>query len=215
MQKIYDISLPITQNLPVWPGDPKVTIRQMSALEQGDSYNLSQIRMSVHTGTHIDAPLHFLQHGKSIGEIHFDKLIGKVLVMEIGEDVDVISRTVLEHHPQIEDLRTIPKILFKTRNSTLLKEWGDQFNPEYVALDASGAQFLSEFHLDMIGVDTLSVAAYNDEMIPHQILLEKEIVLLEGINLSEVPAGIYILYCLPINLVNCEGAPARAILIAE
>jgi len=215
MQKIYDISLPITQDLPVWPGDPKVTIRQMNSLDQGDSYNLSQIRMSVHTGTHIDAPLHFLQHGKSIGEIHFDKLIGKVLVMEIGEDVDVISRTVLERHPQIEDLRTIPKVLFKTRNSRLLKEWGDQFNPDYVALDASGAQFLSEFHLDMIGVDTLSVAAYNDEMIPHQILLEKEIVLLEGINLSEAPAGIYILYCLPINLVDCEGAPARAILIAE
>ena len=215
MQKIYDISLPVTKDSVVWPGDPEVTIRQMSSIAQGDPYNVSQIRISVHTGTHIDAPLHFLKDGKSIGEIPIDQLIGPVLVMDLGEDVDVISQSVLADHPKIEALKTISKVLFKTRNSRMWQKWGNRFNPDYVALDSSGAQYLSNFDLDLIGVDYLSVAAYNDETVPHQVLLERETVLLEGINLAEVPAGTYTLYCLPVNLTECEGAPARAILIAE
>ena len=215
MQKIYDISIPVTKDLVVWPGDPEVTIRQMSSMAEGDPYNVSQIRMSVHTGTHIDAPLHFLKDGKRIGEIPLDKLIGKVLVMELEEDVDVISSAVLASHPQIDALKTIPKVLFKTRNSRLWQEWGTSFNPEYVALDSSGAKFLSELDLDLIGVDCLSVAAFHDETVPHRVLLERETVLLEGINLAEVPAGTYTLYCLPVNLAECEGAPARAVLIAD
>ncbi len=152
--------------------------------------------MSVHTGTHIDAPLHFLQDGKSIGDISLEKLIGKVLVMEMGGDVDVITQTVLEQHPQNEVLKTASKVLFKTRNSSHLASWGSAFHKDYVALDSSGARYLTQFDLDLIGVDYLSVAAYHDIKIPHQLLLEREMVLLEGINLAEVPAGIYDLYCL-------------------
>lgn len=215
MQKIFDISLPITQDMVIWPGDPKVTIRQVSSLEKGDSANVSQIRMSVHTGTHIDAPLHFLKKGKSIAEIPLEKMIGEVLVMDLGEDVDVISSSVLENHPQIETLYTIPKILFKTRNSHLWKEGKNYFVEDYVALDSSGAEFLGKFDLDIIGVDYLSVAAFNDTEVPHQLLLKREIVLLEGIILAEVPAGIYDLYCLPLALAVCEGSPARAILISK
>jgi arylformamidase len=215
MQKIYDISLPVTKDSVVWPGDPEVTIRQMSSIAQGDPYNVSQIRMSVHTGTHIDAPLHFLKEGRSIGEIPLDKLIGQVLVMDLGEDVDVISSAVLADHPQIDTLQIVPKVLFKTRNSRIWEAEGNKFNPDYVALDSSGAKFLSQLDLDLIGVDYLSVAAYNDETLPHQMLLERETVLLEGINLAQVPAGTYTLYCLPVNLAECEGAPARAVLIAE
>lgn len=215
MQKIYDISLPISPDMVVWPGDPKVAIRQMSSLEKGDSSNMSQIRMSVHTGTHIDAPLHFLKSGRKIGEIPLNKLVGEALVMEIGEDVDVITRSVLEAHSQLETLKNAHKVLFKTRNSMQLSSWASQFNKGYVALDTSGAEMLGELALDLVGVDYLSVAAFHDIHIPHQLLLQKEIVLLEGINLLEVAAGTYDLFCLPMNLAECEGAPARAILISD
>ncbi len=177
MQKIYDITLPITPEMAVWPGDPKVTLRRVNSLEKGDSSNVTQIRMSVHTGTHIDAPLHFLEDGKSIGEISLQKLIGKVLVMEMGGDVDVITQTVLEQHPQNEVLKTTSKVLFKTRNSSSLESWGSAFHKDYVALDSSGARYLAQFDLDLIGVDYLSVAAYHDIKIPHQLLLEREMVL--------------------------------------
>lgn len=215
MQKIYDISLPITPEMAVWSGDPKVTLRRVNSLDKGDSSNVTQIRMSVHTGTHIDAPLHFLKNGKSIGEIPLQKLTGKAFVMEMGEEVEVITQSVLEKHPQNEVLKTSSKVLFKTRNSSHLESWGSAFQKDYAALDSSGAKYLAQFDLDLIGVDYLSVAAYNDIKIPHQVLLEREIVLLEGINLAEVPAGIYDLYCLPMNLAECEGAPARVILISE
>lgn len=215
MQKIYDISLPITSDMTVWPGDPMVTIRQVSSLEKGESSNVSQIRMSVHTGTHIDAPLHFLRDGKAIGAIPLSTFTGPALVLEMGKDVDVINQTVLADHPQIESLKHARKVLFKTRNSIELHNWGSTFNEHYVALDASGATFLSNFDLDLVGVDYLSIAAFYDTDKPHQILLQKEVVLLEGINLMEVPAGVYNLYCLPLNLIACEGAPARAILTME
>ncbi|QRN83803.1 cyclase family protein [Chloroflexota bacterium] len=215
MQRIYDISLPITPEMAVWPGDPEVTLRRVNSLDKGDSSNVTQLRMSVHTGTHIDAPLHFLKDGKSIGEISLQKLIGKALVMEMGELVDVITQSVLEQHPQIELLKTISKVLLKTRNSAHLDSWGRAFHEDYVALDSSGAGYLAQFDLNLIGVDYLSVAAYHDTHIPHKLLLEREIVLLEGITLAQVTAGIYDLYCLPMNLEECEGAPARAILISE
>lgn len=214
MQKIYDISLPITDQMVVWPGDPQVTIRQVSSLAEGDSSNLSQIRMSVHTGTHVDAPRHFLQDGKTIGEMPLEKLLGKAVVTELPESVDVISERVLETALDPDLFNAVKKVLFKTRNSKLGLLFQSSFDESYVALDTSGAQYLAQFDLDLIGVDYLSVAAFHDTHLPHQILLQKEVVLLEGIDLAEVPAGVYELTCLPLNLAACEGAPARAILVA-
>jgi len=213
MPRIYDISLPITPGMVVWPGDPQVTIRQVSALEKGDESNVSQIRMSVHTGTHIDAPLHFLREGKPIGGIPLEKLVGKALVLVVPDDVAVISRAVLEKHPHLQLLDEIKKVLFKTRNSSSDLAEAIEFDKNYVGLDTSGAQFLSRFALDLIGVDYLSAAAYHDTDRPHEILLAREVVLLEGLDLAEVPAGIYDLYCLPLKLADCEGAPARVILV--
>ncbi len=213
MPKIYDVSLPITPEMVVWPGDPQVTIRQVSALERGDESNVSQIRMSVHIGTHIDAPLHFLRDGKPIGDILLEKLVGKVVVLALPDDVGVISRAVLEKHPHLHLLDEIKKVLFKTRNSSSALAEAIEFDKAYVGLDTSGAQFLSRFDLDLVGVDYLSVAAYHDTDRPHEILLAREVVLLEGLDLAEVPAGIYDLYCLPLKLAGCEGAPARVILV--
>lgn len=213
MPKIYDVSLPITPEMVVWPGDPQVAIRQVSALERGDESNVSQIRMSVHTGTHIDAPLHFLRDGKPIGDIPLEKLVGKAVVLAIPDDVEVISRAILEKHPHLQLLDEIKKVLFKTRNSSADLTEAVEFDKNYVGLDTSGARFLREFDLDLIGLDYLSVAAYHDTDRPHEILLTREVVLLEGLDLAEAPAGIYDLYCLPLKLADCEGAPARVILV--
>lgn len=211
--KIYDISLPIQPNMPVWPGDPPVEMQALSLIEKGDHSNVTQIKMSVHTGTHIDAPHHFIHSGDTVDQIPLRKMIGKVFVMVIDDDVDVISDQVLELHPDFQSLKQATKVLFRTRNTSLWHSHPKTFQRDYVGINASGAALLASLNLDLIGVDYLSIATYHETNEPHQILLSKEIVLLEGIDLSKVPSGFYELYCLPLLIQGCEGAPARVILI--
>jgi arylformamidase len=211
--KIYDISLPITPDMPVWPGDSAVDLRQVSAISSGELTNITHISMSAHTGTHIDAPKHFIDTGKTIGQIPLEMLVGEVLVMQIDHSIDVISKMVLQSHPHRRLLENAHKVLFRTRNSTLWHNGPSVFRQDYVGINASGAEFLANIGLDLIGIDYLSIAPYDETQIPHQILLSEDIVLLEGLDLSNVPAGIYELYCLPIHLPGCEGAPARVILV--
>jgi len=210
--KIYDITLPISPDMAVWPGDPSVKIQQLSSIENGEEANVSQIRMSVHTGTHIDAPKHFLQEAGSIDKLPLEKLMGEALVLRIDDKVDVIDEKTLKNHPNVDDLVNCKKVLFKTRNSQYWDENKTRFNENYVGLNTSAAAFLAELNLDLIGVDYLSIAAYADSEAPHKILLGKGIILLEGINLQSVPPGIYHLICLPLPIVDSDGSPARAIL---
>jgi arylformamidase len=210
--KIYDISLPISPNMAVWPGDPSVEIQQLSSIDNGEEANVSQIRMSVHTGTHIDAPKHFLQEAGSIDKLPIEKLMGEALVLLIDDKVDVIDEKTLKNHPNVDDLVNCRKVLFKTRNSQYWDENRTRFNENYVGLNKSAAAFLAELNLDLIGVDYLSIAAYTDSEAPHKILLGKKIILLEGINLHNVLPGTYNLICLPLPIVDSDGAPARAIL---
>jgi len=213
MTIIYDISIPVSENTPVWPGDPKVTVRQLSRIKDGNSSNVSQIRMSVHTGTHIDAPKHFIDTGKTVDQIPLNKLTGETLVMSIPEEVDTISKEVIETHPQRELLNHTKKVLFRTKNSSLWHSQSPTFQKNYVGIDPSGAVLLAGLRMDLVGVDYLSIAPYSETAKPHLLLLEKEIVLLEGINLFGIPEGLYTLYCLPLLLSSCEGSPTRAILI--
>lgn len=213
--KIHDISIPITPSMPVWPGDPPVDLRQVSGISSGDSANVSRITMGVHCGTHIDAPKHFIDDGKTIDQIPWKKLIGKVLVIEIDSTENVISDRVLKMYPKRSLLESASKVLFRTRNSLLWAEYPHTFREDYVGIDTSGAAYLSQLNLDLIGIDYLSIAPYQETLQPHQILLTGETVLLEGLNLSNVEAGFYDLYCLPLNLPGCEGSPARAILVQQ
>jgi arylformamidase len=213
-KKTFDISVPISTSSLIWPGDPVVTIRQMASIFDGAESNLSQIRMSVHTGTHIDAPAHFIEGGKTIGDITLEKLIGEVLVVEMGEAMAVITEQSLINHPKHRAIKRARKILFKTRNSKLWHEDPLVFKEDYVGIDTSGAEYLSKLDLDLIGIDYLSISPFNDLEKPHRILLGRDIVLLEGIDLYRVPAGVYQLFCLPIKLQACEGAPVRAVLRA-
>lgn len=211
--KIYDISIPISPLMAVWPGDPPVEIQPISAIDQGADVNVSQISMSLHTGTHIDAPKHFINEAKTIEQIPLHKLIGKTLVIDLGKNINVINEQVLFSHPKYHDLLTIKKVLFKTKNSLLWDSSPNTFVTDYIGIDATGAKVLAELNLDLVGVDYLSVAPYHATEEPHILLLEKETILLEGINLQGVPQGIYDLYCLPLPIVGGDGAPARSILI--
>lgn len=199
--------------MPVWPGDPPVSLQAVSRIEDGDDAAVTEIQMSVHTGTHIDAASHYIVGAQTIDQIPLEKLIGKVFVLEIDQSEDYITETVLKSHNLQQKISNTRKILFKTRNSSLWKNSPNKFISNYVGIDQSGAEYLSQYDFDLIGVDYLSIAPFDQSNQPHKILLLKEIILVEGINLSSITEGFYQLYCLPINLVGCEGAPARAILV--
>jgi len=205
----YDISLTISPEMPVWPGDPAVVLEQLGSLENGDNANVSKISMSVHTGTHVDAPYHFLPNGKTVEHLSIVTLTGRAYVLHLP-GVDQITAAVLEKADI--PLRT-RRILFKTRNSEYWERQEKQFQTNFVAITADGAQYLVDRGFKLVGVDYLSVAPFGDSQLTHQILLKGGVVVLEGLNLAHVSQGRYTLYCLPLKLANCDGAPARAILV--
>ncbi|MFN2302961.1 MAG: cyclase family protein [Anaerolineales bacterium] len=210
--KIYDISIPISNQMIVWPGDPPVDIRTICSIAKRDDANVSLVQMNVHTGTHIDAPKHFLANGATTDQIPITKLTGTTLVLEIDPDEVLITSSVLKKHPDWGLLKQTKKVLFKTRNSTFWSRHPNLFIRNYIGIEKSGAEILADLELDLIGIDYLSIAPFGDTSQPHKILLSKEIVILEGIDLSDVPPGFYELICLPLSLSSVEGAPARAIL---
>lgn len=205
--KMHDISAPISNKLPVWPGDPSVSIIQRKAFSTGDHCNVTEIHMGTHAGTHIDAPLHFIEGGAAVDAIPIDICIGPCLVIEL-DSKDVISR---------EDLRKNrlsghSRVLLKTRNSEL---WANDnsFHMNYVALGLSAAQYLIETGVVLVGIDYLSIEAYQSPgSRVHTLLLQNNIVVVEGLNLSSVKPGEYELICAPIRLMGAEAAPARVFL---
>jgi arylformamidase len=206
---IYDISLTISPELPIWPGDPAVKLERFEKLEEGSNANVSRVYMGVHTGTHIDAPYHFLQDGRTVEEMKLSMMVGRVYVLHLP-DIALIDSRVLE-------MAQIPprtrRILFRTRNSDLWREQETDFQTNFVAISADGADYLVKRGIKLVGVDYLSVAPYGESRLPHQILLKAGIVILEGLDLSKVSQGRYSIYCLPLKLAGSDGAPTRAILI--
>ena len=206
--KLYDISLPVSNDLPVWPGDPRVSMEHVKSIAAGDSSNLTRIIMGAHAGTHVDAPSHFLEQGTTIDALPLENCNGPCLVVESGAE-RLIEKSELEKF----NLDGYVRILFKTRNSRLWSDAAAGFRKDYVALDAGAAAYLAEKKIILVGIDYLSIEEFQSgESGVHKILLEKEIVILEGLNLSGVKPGAYELMCLPLKLKGAEGAPARAVL---
>ncbi len=203
-----DISKPIDENLPVWPGDPKVRLDWLGQVDTGSESNITMIHMCAHSGTHVDAPVHFLKDGKSIDQLNLEKLIGEASIIEISEDVDVITSEVLAAC----NLPRTSRILFKTRNSKVWSKRAIQFSKDYVALDGSGAQWLVDYGIEVAGIDYLSIASFDDTQTPHSILLSAEVIVIEGLDLTMVEPGEYRLICLPLNIKGRDGAPARVLL---
>ncbi len=207
--KTYDITIPITPQMPVWPGDPRVRLERISKIETGDMANVSHLSMSVHTGTHIDAPYHFLAEGHTLEKIPLEFFIGSTYVLHLP-DIDLITADVLENAGIPPRTR---RVLFKTRNSDLWASGETEFQTDFVALSPDAAALLVRRGVKLVGVDYLSVAPYGDSRPTHEVLLKAGVLIVEGLNLAEVSQGRYTLYCLPLKLEGVDGAPARAILI--
>jgi len=203
-----DISVLLHAGMVHWPGDPPVAITRTSDLARGDSATVSRLSMGSHTGTHMDAPRHFIRRGKGLDDMPLETTVGPARVIAI-RNANVITPEELRQHRIQRDER----ILFRTRNST--RCWKtDRFVKDFVSLAPEAARFLAQRRVRMVGVDYLSVGSYRQRngIEVHRILLGAGIWILEGLNLSHVRPGPYELLCLPLRIFQSDGAPARAIL---
>ena len=206
--KIYDITVAMSEELPVYPGDPRVRIEPVSRLARGDAANVSSITMSTHSGTHLDPPRHYNDHGIPVDRIPLSILIGQALVVEIP-GIKAITTDDLCRLPVRGEVR----LLLKTANSLL---WSNPaFSADYSCLTPDGARFLVETGVKLVGIDYLSVERHDGDGEVHRILLDNGVVILEGLNLDGVAAGSYELVCLPLKIRDGDGAPARAVLISR
>jgi arylformamidase len=212
LMKILDVTLTISPEMTTWPGDSPVSLERFRKIEEGANSNASRLDMAAHTGTHVDAPYHFLMDGKGVDQLNLEILTGPALVLEFDEQVEVINAQALK-------MQNIPvgtlRVLFKTRNSLIWANHEKEFQPGFVGVDLSGANFLVERGIRLVGIDYLSVSPYKKSRPTHEALLRVEMVIIEGLDLSGVPAGIYQLYCLPLKLKGADGAPARVILMGD
>ena len=201
-----DISLPIREGMIVYEGDPDISVSSALSLERGDPANVSSLRLGSHTGTHMDAPLHFIAGAPGIDTLPLDLLIGPALVAEIDA-----TRLIEPSHLEKLPLADHPRLLLKTRNSGLWDR--PSFSRDYVALSLASAKLLIDRGVKLVGVDYLSIEAFGAEGHPvHKTLLGAGMVILEGLDFRRVTPGTYELYCLPLRIAGGDGSPCRAVL---
>lgn len=206
--RIIDISVSVNKELPVWPGSPGAKISQLFEIGEESDANVSHISIESHTGTHIDAPLHFLKDGKTTAEIPLTDLIGECQVVSVPNTKSIGSE-ILKSLPI---KKGITRILFKTDNEKYWNQEFHSFEEDYTALSPEGARYLVDQNIKLVGIDYLSIQRFRDPIDTHTVLLENEVIILETINLSKVEPGIYRLVCLPLKIEGVEGCPVRAIL---
>jgi len=206
---IYDVTVAISETVPVYSGGPPVTIESVKAMAHGEAANVSKLCLGAHTGTHVDAPNHFIDGTRRVEELDLEKLIGTCHVVEIDNSVTAIEPS---HFPTANG---VERILFKTRNSAFWNEPEKGFRTDFTFITPQSAQVLADSGVKLVGIDYLSVEEFGSPDHPtHKILLEKEVVILERLDLRAVPAGDYELICLPLKFIGGtgDGAPARTIL---
>lgn len=209
---IYDISVPITPGeTPTYPGDPGLEVGAWNAIARGDRANVSVLNFGAHTGTHIDAPSHFIEGAPGISSLPLDVLVGEARVVEIPPDADAVD----ESHVRPESLRGATRVLFKTRNSALWEDPRGQFREDFAYIEPAAARALVAAGVRLVGFDYLSVEKFGSEDFEtHLTLLSARVVIVEGLDLRAVEPGLYELCCLPLKLAagSGDGAPARAVL---
>lgn len=206
MSAIIDVSVRIREGMPVWPGDAAFERRLVSSMAAGDHNTLSELHLGAHTGTHVDAPAHFIADGATLDALPLDALVGECRVLAI-DSRDEISAEELWRH----DIRRGERILLKTRNSALWAMEG--FQERFVHLSNEAADYLAQVGPRCLGVDYLSVAGFHRNGTPvHRALLGAGIWLIEGLDLTSAEPGRWELLCLPLRIEGGEGAPARALL---
>jgi arylformamidase len=209
---IYDISVAVWPGMPSWPGDPTFETRLVDAIAGGEAANVSWIGMGAHSGTHVDAPLHFFDDGAAVETLPLDVLIGPCVVTELpGRGLIRAADLAALNLPA-----GLTRLLLKTANSALWHAAAGGFRPDFAGLAPDAAAWIVEHGIRLVGVDYLSVEPYPAprEHPVHKTLLGAGVVILEGTDLSETPPGDYLLVCLPLKIIGLEGAPARAVLMA-
>lgn len=206
--EIIDISVPISPSMVVWPGALKTEFSWRRSMDRGDKNNNSNLAMSCHSGTHVDAPLHFVKGGQSVENIPLDLLVGKVFVLDLSQSREITLADLEKFWPQ----EKVDRVLFKTPNSKIWKTGPETFVEEFCALREKETRWLLKKGIRLVGIDYLSIQHFGDSPIVHQLLLTAGVVIIEGLDLSPVSSGFYELICLPLKLVGLEGAPARVAL---
>src|SRR5437868_3318157 len=208
VSRIFDISVPIRSGGLVYPGNPEIDITLQQAVARGASANVSSIRFGSHTGTHADASRHFFDDGQTVDRIPLERLIGPALLVSF--DDSVMSIGAAELTPRA--IKGQKRVLLRTHNSPLLSR--RDFVKDYTFLAPDGAQYLVDNGIELVGVDYLSIEQFHSgHHRTHRTLLERGVVIVEGLDLSVPPPGEYQLICLPLRIEGCDGAPARAVLI--
>lgn len=203
--RIHDISVPISVELPTYPGDCTVEYAPWTRVAHGELANVSRLTVCTHAGTHLDPPCHFLDGAQSVDQIPLSRLMGRALVVEV-HDAQQIGHKELERLP----VRGAERVLVKTKNSELWKKSG--FQEDFAALSPDGARYLIEAGVKLVGIDYLSIEPFSGDGSVHRTLLENDVLILEGLDLSDVEPGEYELICLPLKIKGGDGAPVRAVL---
>lgn len=213
MPSIIDVSVTIGPELIVWPGNPPPHVIPTSRVAEGGSSNVSEIRLGSHTGTHVDPPFHFLEHGTTVDQLSLDVLVGKAQVL----DLTSVARSIGPAELAAAKLEQgTERVLFRTRNSMRWRGHANEFPREYVSLSPDGARWLVERGVRLVGTDFLSIEAYGASGHPtHHVLLGAGVIIVEGLDLSSVDAGEYTLVCLPLKVLGADGGPARAVLLRD
>ena len=206
MARFIDVSVPLKAGMPAFPGNPEFELHAVKRIAEGGSSNVSRLVLGTHTGTHVDAPRHFFDHGITVDALALDLLIGRTRVIEIPKRGG-ITRDDLAAAGLREDLR----VLLKTPNSALWN--GEPFHQDFTYLDESAASYLVDQGVKVVGIDYLSVEQFKKPGAPaHRALLSKNAIIIEGLNLSDAAPGMYEMYCLPLPVTGGDGAPARVVL---
>ncbi len=210
MKRVYDVSVPLRTGGVVYPGNPEIAINLTQAVAKGAGANVSSISFGSHTGTHADAARHFFDDGQTVDQIPLEILMGPALLLSFPDDV----RSIGEKELAGREIEGHTRVLLHTRNSVLLHS--PEFVRDYTYLAPDGAQFLVDAGVQLVGIDYLSIEQFHSgHHRTHRTLLENSVVILEGLDLSEPPDGVYDLICLPLLLEGLDGAPARAVLVTR
>ena len=203
--KLYDISITLSSSAIRWVTAQPLELIERKRMNRGDTNNSSSLHSSVHAGTHVDAPFHFVPDGATIESLPLDVFIGPARVCAVDCGSHITAADV-----ERAGIRDETRVLFKTRNSTLLKK--GVYDAGFAPFSVDGAKALVDRGVKLVGLDYLSAAAANEQVPVHRAFLDHGVILLEGVDLSEVPPGRYELFCAPIKLAGSDGAPCRAVL---
>jgi arylformamidase len=202
---IYDITLPISTTLAVWPGDAAVKCEKTSGNIQVSNWTIGS-----HVGTHIDAPKHLEQFSESTDDIPLEWINGKCRVLEIDATIEISAEDLIK-----QNIVSGERLLIKTSNSSTFMSNPEKFPDHFIGLNPSAAEYLSFKKIQLVGIDFLSIEAPGYDMLVHHLLLSQKIVILEGLDLRKIEAGEYNLTCAPLKLSCSDGAPARVYLNSD